>query len=194
MHFRGKSFKATFKTKIQNGDGTLIHVPNYDFNWQHNYQFDQPIELDKIESIAAEVTFDNSDDNPFNPDPTQYVTWGDQTWEEMAVGFFDVSLPRKVDKKPETADTELAKEETESPDKDDAPTEAGKKLEGKVNEFVDDFFDRFDSDQNGLVTNDELPMSIRDWGLYKLQSDNKSGLTRDEIAIAARKKFRRNKK
>jgi hypothetical protein len=48
-----------------------------------------------VESIGFIATFDNSKENPFNPDPTQFVTWGDQTWEEMAVVFYEIAKPLK---------------------------------------------------------------------------------------------------
>jgi len=91
MHYRGKSFRL-FGAAGQSE--TLLRVPNYDFNWQHTYQFQQPLPLDAFESgLQFEAVFDNSTQNPFNPDPTQTVTWGDQSWEEMAVAFFEVARP-----------------------------------------------------------------------------------------------------
>ena len=189
MHFRGKSFKATFQSN--NGDGTLLHVPSYDFNWQHNYEFESPIDLNDLESITAEVVFDNSEDNPFNPDPTQFVTWGDQTWEEMAVGFFDVALPRENSKDKQATKTKANSKPENQSKSEIAGNKKDQELETQVNEFVDDFFKRFDANNNGLITREELPLSIRSWGMSRLQSDNKSGLTREEIAIQARQRFKR---
>lgn len=190
MHFRGKSFKATFKS--EKGDGVLLHVPKYDFNWQHNYQFAEPIELNDIASITADVTFDNSADNPFNPDPTQFVTWGDQTWEEMAVGFFDVAIPRLADdSKGKKAPKSMAAKEKTNSNNEVALSEKDKSLNAEVDEFVDEFFDRFDANKDDLVSRDELPLSIRAWGMNRYQSDGKSGLTRKEIAEQARRRFKR---
>lgn len=106
MHFRGKSFRlfgAVGESEM------LLHVPNYDFNWQHTYQLQQPLPLDAFESgLQFEAVFDNSTHNPFNPDPTQIVTWGDQSWEEMAVAFFEVARPRQAHESSHRASTQGA--------------------------------------------------------------------------------------
>ncbi|MCA9017101.1 MAG: redoxin domain-containing protein, partial [Planctomycetaceae bacterium] len=88
MHLRGKSFRLFMKQKEKSE--ILLDVPHYDFNWQHIYELNQPMQLDDIDSLEFTVKFDNSKENPFNPDPNEYVTWGDQTWEEMAIAFFEV--------------------------------------------------------------------------------------------------------
>jgi peroxiredoxin/mono/diheme cytochrome c family protein len=88
MHLRGKDFefRATFPDgKTQ----TLLSVPHFDFNWQTVYRLATPIELPAGTRIECTAHFDNSDKNLNNPDPTKRVTWGDQTWEEMMIGFVD---------------------------------------------------------------------------------------------------------
>ena len=62
---------------------TLLSVPNYDFEWQHEYQFKQPLKLPAGTKIHATAWYDNSPGNKSNPDATKDVWWGDQTWEEM---------------------------------------------------------------------------------------------------------------
>jgi len=62
---------------------TILAVPNYDFNWQTDYVFKQPLKLPKGTKVHATAWYDNSKANPSNPDPTKDVWWGDQTWEEM---------------------------------------------------------------------------------------------------------------
>ena len=90
MHVRGKSF--TYKAIFPDGRvETLLSVPFYDFNWQHEYRLKTPIKLPAGTVIECEAYFDNSNDNPANPDPAKWVTWGDQTWEEMMIGFFTVT-------------------------------------------------------------------------------------------------------
>jgi hypothetical protein len=88
MHVRGKAFKYVAVAP----DGTeevLLDVPRYDFNWQTCYRLKEPKALKRGTTIRAFARFDNSKDNPFNPDPTKDVRWGQQTWEEMLVGFLD---------------------------------------------------------------------------------------------------------
>jgi hypothetical protein len=62
---------------------TILSVPKYDFNWQTDYVFKQPLHLAKGTKIHAAAWYDNSPANKSNPDPTKEVWWGDQTWEEM---------------------------------------------------------------------------------------------------------------
>jgi hypothetical protein len=62
---------------------TILSVPKYDFNWQTDYVFKQPLKMPKGTKIHATAWYDNSTNNKSNPDPTKDVTWGDQTWEEM---------------------------------------------------------------------------------------------------------------
>jgi hypothetical protein len=68
---------------------TLLSVPRYDFAWQSNYRLDKPLHLPAGTKIECTAYFDNSRDNPNNPDPGKVVKWGDQTWEEMMIGFVD---------------------------------------------------------------------------------------------------------
>ncbi len=90
MHYRGKSFKFT----AHYPDGSqeiLLNVPRYDFNWQHVYLLKEPKRLPEGTVVGMEAHFDNSAENPLNPDPSQSVHWGDQTWDEMMLGSLTVS-------------------------------------------------------------------------------------------------------
>jgi hypothetical protein len=62
---------------------TILSVPKYDFNWQTDYVFKQPLKFPKGSKIHATAWYDNSPNNKSNPDPGKDVWWGDQTWEEM---------------------------------------------------------------------------------------------------------------
>ena len=61
----------------------ILSVPKYDFNWQHEYVFKEPLKLPAGTKIQAKAWYDNSPTNKSNPDATKDVWWGDQTWEEM---------------------------------------------------------------------------------------------------------------
>ena len=92
MHFRGKSFE--YRVTYPSGEKeTLLEVPHYDFNWQLSYELEKPKLLPKGTLIECTAHFDNSANNPYNPDPTKEVHFGEQTWEEMMIGFFEVSVP-----------------------------------------------------------------------------------------------------
>jgi hypothetical protein len=87
MHMRGKDM--TYVAHYPDGrTETLLSVPKYLFDWQIVYDFTQPKVLPKGTRIEVTAHFDNSTRNAYNPDPTQTVRWGDQTWEEMMIGFF----------------------------------------------------------------------------------------------------------
>ena len=86
MHLRGKDFiyRATFPDGRKE---TLLSVPGYDFNWQNTYRFAEPPKVPRGTRIDCVAHFDNSAENPANPDPDKTVRWGDQTWEEMMIGW-----------------------------------------------------------------------------------------------------------
>ena len=96
MHLRGKSFefRAVFP------DGTrevLLRVPKYDFMWQLTYDLAEERVFPKGTKFEATATFDNSENNKFNPDPKASVRFGDQTWDEMMVGFIDIAIKPDMD-------------------------------------------------------------------------------------------------
>ena len=96
MHLRGKRFEYD----IVHDDGsveTLLRV-NYHFHWQLSYRLAEPRVLKAGTRLRAIAWYDNSKNNPHNPDPEKTVTWGDQTSDEMMVGFFDVAVPAGMDK------------------------------------------------------------------------------------------------
>jgi hypothetical protein len=86
MHLRGKDF--IYKAVYPDGrEQVLLSVPKYDFNWQTYYVPKEPLAIPKGTRIDCVAHFDNSTGNRFNPDPTREVKWGDQTWEEMMIGW-----------------------------------------------------------------------------------------------------------
>jgi hypothetical protein len=96
MHLRGKKFEYN----IIHSDGrieTLLRV-HYNFYWQLSYRLAKPLFLKAGTMLQAVGWFDNSSNNPHNPDPTVAVRWGDQTYDEMLVGFFDVAVPANINK------------------------------------------------------------------------------------------------
>ena len=91
MHLRGRSFRYA----AEYPDGTsevLLDVPRYDFNWQHRYELTEPKRLPAGTVIRCTAVYDNSRDNPANPDPTATVRAGEQSWDEMFNGYFDFAL------------------------------------------------------------------------------------------------------
>ncbi len=95
MHLRGKSFRYELETP-GGAREILLDVPRYDFNWQLWYLLKEPKFIPKGSRMICTAVFDNSEDNPANPDPSQEVVWGEQTWDEMMFGFYSVIKPRNA--------------------------------------------------------------------------------------------------
>jgi peroxiredoxin len=88
MHVRGSAFR--YELILPDGTETvLLDVPRYDFNWQLNYRFREPIDVPAGAVVRATGTFDNSADNPANPDPAARVHFGEQTFDEMMIGYVE---------------------------------------------------------------------------------------------------------
>jgi hypothetical protein len=95
MHLLGRDMKLTATLP----DGTLVplvHVANWDFNWQTGYELKTPLHLPAGSRVDLEATYDNSSDNPVNPNnPPKLVTWGEQTTDEMCLAFLSFTLDRE---------------------------------------------------------------------------------------------------
>jgi len=164
MHLRGKAFRyeAVF------ADGTseiLLDIPQYDFNWQTSYRLQEPRSFPAGTRIKATAHYDNSARNLSNPDPTQTVRWGSQTWEEMMIGYFDIAIPRdpalagdpgtKTQATKTPAPSAELTQATSIFDRLDANKD--NKLERKeVPERLIPVFERLDRDRNNELTRDEL--------------------------------------
>jgi hypothetical protein len=112
MHLRGKRFEYNLvkqRTGEQSREAgsnggspmdieTLLRV-NYHFHWQMSYRLAQPLFLKAGTELQAIAWYDNSANNPHNPDPNEAVRWGEQTYDEMMIGFFDVAVAAGLDKR-----------------------------------------------------------------------------------------------
>ena len=99
MHFRGKDFQY----RLVYPDGTskiLLEVPHYNFAWQLTYFLRGPVAAPKGSRLEALAHHDNSANNKFNPDPTKEVHWGEQTWDEMMIGYLDYTIDKQNLAKP----------------------------------------------------------------------------------------------
>ncbi len=133
MHWRGQDY--WYELILPDGKRqTLLSVPRWDFNWQSVYQFAEPIKVPKGARLHSVAHWDNSRNNPLNPDPSKEVKFGLQTWDEMMVGWVAYVWER-----PGTA-AELAREKVDP---------------------ADLMFDRFDRNADGFVTPDEIPEQMR---------------------------------
>ncbi len=117
----------------------LLDIPRYDFNWQTNYELTEAKTLPPGTRVHCVAHWDNSDNNLANPDPSARVTWGDQTFEEMMIGFFDVAIP--LDREKLLADGTIPK------------LEPSASIEDRAKELVG----QLDGNGDGKLTKDEVP-------------------------------------
>ena len=171
MHLRGKSFRVEAAGGEVDRSRVLLSVPEYDFNWQHTYILASPLPLDHVESLDFTATFDNSADNPFNPDPTEFVSWGDQTWEEMAIVFYEVAKPLR----PTAANPPAAPAVAPgtSPPIDDR--------QSRLAAEADRFFDDLDRDGDGLIRYDEVDRAVQLRLFRTIDSNSDRVIDRDEL-------------
>jgi hypothetical protein len=95
MHLRGKD--VHYKIVFPDGkEEIVLSVPKYDFNWQNRYVLAEPKLMPAGSKLVVVAHFDNSRGNRFNPDPTATVRWGDQSWEEMLIGYYGTMDPASV--------------------------------------------------------------------------------------------------
>lgn len=171
MHLRGKSFR--YEAVYPDGRREiLLDVPAYDFNWQTSYRLAEPLRMPAGTRMHCVAHFDNSAENLANPGPTQRVRWGDQTWEEMMIGYFDVAIPFADER-----DAEAAKRRD--------PAAADRQADDTR---AQQLFALFDANADGRITRDETP----DEGAAlfdRLDRDGDGAITLDE-AIAAAKEAR----
>tara|TARA_B100000809_G_scaffold220097_1_gene227646 strand:+ start:1336 stop:3351 length:2016 start_codon:yes stop_codon:yes gene_type:complete len=169
MHLRGKSFRFT----LTEGDRSeiLLDVPHYDFNWQHVYALETPLELKAGMAIECTGRFDNSEKNLVNPDPTTVVRWGDQTWEEMMLGFMEIAVPLAKSKPGEVFQ--------------DRPLTAEEKKEATT--AARDLVKRFDKNKNGQIERAEVPDSFAVFAFRRMDRDGSKTITYKEAFSAARR-------
>ncbi|RMF44450.1 MAG: alkyl hydroperoxide reductase [Planctomycetota bacterium] len=179
MHFRGKSFTVSAAWRSQPGDETiLLHVPHYDFNWQHTYVLKHPLPMGDVAGLEFAATFDNSPDNPWNPDPQQWVTWGDQSWEEMAVVFLDMARPRVPARSQGAQAPKQASDSDSDPPPRPSPSPTAQRL-------VDRLFSHADRDGDGIIESSEGGVFLRKMSFYLWDSDGDGRITREEASEVA---------
>ena len=183
MHLRGKSFEMVAvagRNSASEDRSTLLKVPQYDFNWQHTYEFAEPLRFSDLKSLELTTTFDNSKGNPFNPAPEEYVVWGDQTWEEMSVAFLEVAKPllHNTIPAPQAAAATAVQTVSNAVDEPSA---------GQV-DYADNFLTKFDANKDGTVIVAEVPRIVKDYSFNRIDTDGDGSITRDELIAAARTK------
>ena len=156
-HYRG--YAADLWIRYPDGhEKELLTLPRYDFNWQRDYTFAEPLKVPAGSKLIAHWTYDNSKENPANPDPTKTITWGEQSWQEM---FYTAIRYRWLD---ETSDHQLPQYDqdlnsTRMLGMLDANID-GKlqkaELRGQVGQMLLKYFDVLDKNHDGALDATEL--------------------------------------
>lgn len=163
MHLRGQSFRYDM-TWPSGKTETLLDVPHYDFNWQTAYRLSEPMIVPAGSKLTVHASFDNSKNNLANPDPSATVKWGDQSWEEMLIGYCDVAVDRNVlgNKKVQSNSVRgevaaaLAAPLFKRLDKNGD----GKIEKSEVEPRLAENFEKIDEDGDGIVTLNELEAGL----------------------------------
>ena len=164
MHVRGKSFRFEAIWPDERRE-VLLDIPNYDFNWQNAYLLADPIEIPDDFAIECIAHYDNSENNLVNPDPNAAVRWGDQTWNEMMIGFFEVAVPRGY-------------WESRRKSQPQGPTEADRE---RAQRIADRLFERFDVNKDNRIDRDELPSTFRKFAFYRYDRNRDQVITSEEV-------------
>ena len=151
MHLRGRSFRY----ELVQSDGrrqTLLDVPAYDFNWQTSYVLREPLPLPQGSVVYCRATFDNSSRNLANPNPDATVRWGEQSWDEMMIGFCDVIIPAKKPHRPAHKILRAGLDVIGLFDQCDVDQDARvTRKEAETSEVVADSFEKVDVDGDGAI-------------------------------------------
>jgi hypothetical protein len=161
MHLRGKAFR--YELVLPTGEReVLLDVPAYDFNWQTRYVLSEPLRLPAGSAIFCRAVFDNSKNNRANPDPTESVHWGEQSWEEMMLGFFDVMLPRDDSRKAAQKPVDTGLDLIGMFDAADADSNGGlAETEASGHELLKKHFAAIDQDRDQLLQLGEILAAVR---------------------------------
>jgi len=163
-HYRGYASDLW----IQYPDGTkkmLLAMPRYDFNWQREYTFAEPVKVPAGSKLIAHYWYDNSKQNPANPDATKKIVWGDQSWEEM---FYTAVRYRWMDETSTklTNYDELVDQTRLLGMLDDSMDGKIQKaeLKGELGDKLAPYFAQIDQNKSGGIENAELMAALKMMG------------------------------
>ena len=157
-HYRGESMAVSIIKPGSTKEELIISLPKYDFNWQRGYDFATPVKLEPGTKLVTRYTYDNSKNNPANPDPMIKVTWGEQSHEEMqytALGFRwdDETVANRKD------DYQKRLEESRSMgimDKNIDDKVAKSEVRGRMAQMLLANWDKVDTDKDGYLVTSEM--------------------------------------
>lgn len=173
MHVRGKAFRYE-RLSADGQRQTLLDIPAYDFNWQTMYQLRQPLALHPGDRLLCTAAFDNSVRNLSNPDPTAKVRWGDQTWEEMMIGYYHYAVPRDPSLSGQEAAAQAVRQQKED-------WKVTREEAGRLQRFYE-----LDTDRDGRISRSDVPKAIH--GLFaELDLNQDDFVTKEEVVIGGQR-------
>lgn len=156
-HYRGQNMAISMKRPGEKEE-LILSLPRYDFNWQRGYEFAEPIKIPAGTKIITRYQYDNSKNNPANPDPSITVTWGEQSHEEMqytALGFL-WDDETAANQKPEYMQQLNASRTMGIMDRNLDDKVARDEVRGRMGQMVLANFDRLDADKDGFLNAAEM--------------------------------------
>jgi hypothetical protein len=165
-HLRGKSFKYEL-TKPDGTTETLLDLPRYNFNWQLQYDYVEPKLIPAGSKIKVSAIYDNSSNNPANPDPKKAVHWGPQTYDEMMIGYVEYYVPASGKKSTavQTASNNVPNPSEEQSDTDATPSVPSEKSDTAENSQPEP------SDPSSIV------------GSWKLTVESNAGISHPSVVL-----------
>jgi hypothetical protein len=157
-HYRGENAQVFLKKPGSDKEELILSLPKYDFNWQRGYDFATPLAIPAGTKLITRYEYDNSANNPANPDPTIKVTWGEQSFEEMqytALGF-RWNDETAQDQKPEHMVAMNASRSMGMLDSNVDGKVAKTELRGRIGAAMSARFDMMDTNKDGFLDDKEL--------------------------------------
>jgi hypothetical protein len=157
-HYRGESMHVSLLKPGSDKEELIVSLPKYDFNWQRGYDFATPLKIDPGTKLITRYVYDNSKNNPANPDPTIEVKWGEQSWEEMqytALGFRwdDETVANRKD----AYQTELENSRTLGMMDTNIDGKVAKsEVRGRMAQMLLANWDKVDANKNGFIDEAEM--------------------------------------
>jgi AhpC/TSA family/EF hand len=184
-HYRG----AMSDLWIRYPDGQeklLLSLPRYDFSWQRDYTFAEPIKVPAGSKLIAHFVYDNSKRNPANPDPSKQVVWGDQSWEEMFYTALRYRWTDETSKHMVNYDQELNGDRLMGMLDQNIDGKISKaELKGQIGDQIAKYWDVLDKNHDGFIDKDELAAMQKMMGQHRRQSADAKPATAPAAPTAA---------
>ena len=175
MHVRGKAYRYELQREgvgAKSEPEVILEIPRYDFNWQLRYTLREPLDAPRGSTLIGTAWYDNSAENPANPDPTKTVRWGPQTYDEMMLGYVEYYLVNEDPSHPE----ELPAGSTQRRGPGGGAGAGGRGL--SFNRLLT----QFDTDKDGKIEKKEVPENLHRQ-FDRLDRSKDGVLTKDDFGL-----------